>query len=252
MRAKSLVTLSLCRNFFFAFTNFQMKVAAWARLGQSPCGPNGLHDFEYVGREQRCRLCRHLFVNADTLLDTELEEDRVSDLMCMSPRQQTCAMDDTFLEDLDQANNRTRRVKRQYECLNHLQPQLAKYDVSHQPSVIKFKNNLKGSLSVLFPKNGTVKSSAASEAPPVPEVFDDILICVKFERSTPHALMKTIFSLPPSATISDVLEAVAMKLTTTVEELHAEFSPRDLAGAFLGLDDLVRETVVLRSRSLSL
>ena len=234
------------------------QVARWARLGQEPCS-QGSHDFDLVCREQRCRQCQHLFVSLDHILDADVEGDNLADLLCMSPKQQTCAMDDSFLEDLDHANNRTRRLKRQSECLNNLQPRLGKYAVLQEPTVIKFRQNIKSSLPSLFPKINAIFPEETDSIPP-PQVMEteteleDILVCVKFQhdRGRPFALTRTVMCLPATATVRDVMDAVANKLITTVEELYAEFSPRDIAGAFLGFDDAVRETVILRARSLSL
>jgi len=235
---------------------FAEKVERWARLGQSSCGSVGAHELEISGREQKCRTCLHLFVSVDQMVDGDCQTDRLFDLLSTSPRQQTCAMDDSFLEDLDHANHRTRKLKRQSECLNNLQPRLGKYGVSHQPIVVKFKQNLKAALPVLFPKisSSPVEDSEKTPIPVFESPIDDILVYVKFEHALQagHSLSKTVLSLPATATVQDVLEAVARKLITTMEQLHAEYSPRDLAGAFLGLDDSVRETVVLRARSLSI
>jgi hypothetical protein len=237
------------------------RISSWARLGKEPCGVHGVHhEFDQLEQDssRECIHCCHIFANADIILDSDIDLSRLNQHLCSSPKQETCAMDDSFLEDLD--NNRTRRLKRQFECLNNLQPKFGKYGVCHFPSVSKFKPNLKGPSYILFPKSDEKAQGAMNEVTPavmhhVSKEVDEVLVCVKFEHGVDRgstALTKTMLCLPARATINDVLGAVATKLVTSCEQIHAEFSPRDTAGAFLGLDDPVKDLIILRSRTLSL
>jgi hypothetical protein len=235
------------------------QVSAWSRLGQQESCPTpasrGHHELEHRTRTQsKCAHCDFRLASVDEVLDAECSDEAL--LFTGSPRQQRDAMDDSFLEDLD--NPRNRRLKRQWECLaTSFQP---KEILSNRP---KFVENLRLPTHTLFPKKKSHLTHGPSSQTPVPslpliranESNEDLLVSVVIEaddRCQPHALNRTVLLLHPRAKISDVVDAVAGKLCLTVRALLEEFSTRDQSsGAFLGLDDDVVNAVLLRARSLS-
>ena len=255
---------------WFKIESIIAQVSSWARLGQvEPCSKHrSAHEFEVKTRTQAaCSQCDFRLTSVDEVLDAECVD--VDLLFTASPRQQRDAMDDSFLEDLD--NPRNRRLKRQWECLaTNFQPK-------EMTGRARFQETIRQPMHVLFPKKplptnppgdspgvgqpSSVHPPASSRVESMPSLIsnDDVLVSVVIEaderRPLTHpsavSLARTVFLLSPHAKISDVIEAVATKMRMSSRDVVAEFSARDYSGGFLGLDDEVVQTVVLRSRTLS-
>ena len=232
------------------------RVRLWAQLGHNK-GCN----HEFALDQQTCIHCNLRFDSIDNILNADCSD--LEALLCTSPRQQRDAMDDSFLEDLDQ-NPRNRRLKRQWECLVNIQPRLTDPQSRRPENVVKFKTNAVLPLGRLFAKKRNPAHTASTPVTPddrlaTPFLGEDFsLINVNFEHDEStqthlrYPLARTVLILDTQARMADLLEIIAKKLNVSLRQLVEDFSARDESGGFLGMDDLVRESLLLRARSLSL
>jgi hypothetical protein len=185
-------------------------------------------------------------------LDAILDETSYEKLLNLSPRGQRDAMDDTFLEDLDHPRNR--KLKRQFECLANIQPHhrinsRVKWRPNAKPIRKKSSNHNPTPPEVVSPSSFTAGVTTDDNS-------NGFTVEVKLiydpEEETVGRLTSTVCIIKKiDPKISDVLQIIARKLQISLDQLISDFSARDSHGAFLGLDDPAKETVILRARSLS-
>ena len=156
-------------------------------------------------------------VSVDKILDADIDPNSVDDLLCMSPRQQMCAMDDSFLADLDSIHSRNRRLKRQWECLPVLQPRLE-------------------------PKSVSLKSATTTvhQSPVLPDESSDLMVRVDFVyvRSPQPALSRTVLRLDNHTNIEAMLMLLRSRLgVSEVSEICSRFKITNKNGKEMNLSE---------------
>ena len=233
-------------------------VLRWAKLGQDQSCP---HELLSIGREQRCLKCGLIFANIDTILDADFDLGRVNDLLCMSPRQQMTAMDDTFLEELESFQTRHRRAKRQWECVTSLQAR-----ITSQPQITRFKQSVQAAPPLgLFTRTSESTTAASPEAPGTLRLVSnderrrmssitpprsDLLVSVRFDFEgpwLPAGLRRSVFCVPTESSVQQVLQVVARKIKLDFSEFSRCVTARAEDGSILEFDEVCPESIVLDS-----